>query len=147
MVNIFAVGAGGILVDHWSTISSFPCVLCCVCHRVCRRVCHHKDCCLSHQNRLCQTLHIREKEYMGLGKCTGWPFHDLAQGHGCGIDWQKFANSCLHDKMRTTHPISIELESSFTPLVRLITWLDLGEILLVIFYLANFIQMCFGCVF
>ena len=23
MVNIFAVGAGGILVDHWSTISSF----------------------------------------------------------------------------------------------------------------------------
>ena len=22
MVNIFAVGAGGILVDHWSTISS-----------------------------------------------------------------------------------------------------------------------------
>ena len=33
--------------------------------------------CLSCQKRLRLTLDIWHKEYMGLGKCTGWPFHDL----------------------------------------------------------------------
>ena len=36
-----------------------------------------KDFCLSRQNHLCQTVHIWGKEYIDLGKCTGWPFHDL----------------------------------------------------------------------
>ena len=49
--------------------------LLCVCFRNVRRCARHF--CLSCQNRLCQTLHIWDEEYMGLGKCAGWPFHDL----------------------------------------------------------------------
>ena len=47
--------------------------------RYCRihRVHRCKGFCLSRQNCFCQTLHIWSKEYMGLGKCTGWPFSDL----------------------------------------------------------------------
>ena len=29
------------------------------------------------KNRLCETLHIWNKEYIGLGKCIRWPFFDL----------------------------------------------------------------------
>ena len=36
-----------------------------------------KDLCLSRQNRWCETLHIWNKEYISLGKYTGWPFCDL----------------------------------------------------------------------
>ena len=55
----------------------------------------------------------------------------LNQGHGCGIDKQKFA--CLQDKVRTTQPIIINLDS-YIPLVMLITWLDFGGILFETFF-------------
>ena len=88
-------------------------------------ICIHccKDFCLSCQNHLCQTLHIWDKEYIGLGKYTGWLIMTLTQGHSCGIDQQKFA--CLHDKVRTTLLITTKL-GSFISLVMLITWLDFG---------------------
>ena len=60
----------------------------------------------------------------------------LTQGHGCDIDKQKFA--CLHDKVRTTHPITTQL-GSYISLVMFITWLDFGEILLEKLFLANFL--------
>ena len=60
----------------------------------------------------------------------------LTQGHGCGIDYQKFA--CLRDKVRTTHQITIK-RGSFIVLVMVITWLDFGEILLETVILANFL--------
>ena len=47
----------------------------------------------------------------------------LTQGHGCGTDWHKFA--CLHDKVRSTHPITTIL-NSYIALAMLITWLHLG---------------------
>ena len=76
---------------------------------------------------------------MGLGKCTGWP----GQGHGCGIDYQKFA--CLRDKVRTTDRITT-MHGSFIALVMVIDWLDFGEVLFDTFILANFLlknRMCF----
>ena len=47
----------------------------------------------------------------------------LNRGHGRG----NFA--CLHDKLRTTHPITAII-GSFNPLVMLITWTDFEEIML-----------------
>ena len=41
-----------------------------------RRRCRNNFC-LSRQNLLSLTLDIWHKKYMGLGECTGWPFHDL----------------------------------------------------------------------
>ena len=41
------------------------------------RVRRRNNFCLSCENPLSYTSHIRHKEYMDLGKCTGWPFHDL----------------------------------------------------------------------
>ena len=35
------------------------------------------DFCFSRQNCLSFTLYIWDKESIGLGKCTGWPFGDL----------------------------------------------------------------------
>ena len=60
----------------------------------------------------------------------------LTQGHGCGVDKQKFA--CLHDKVRTTHRITRK-HGSFVSLVMLIIRLDLGEIVLRTVILANFL--------
>ena len=60
----------------------------------------------------------------------------LTQGHGCGVDLQKFA--CLHDKVRITHPITTK-SSSFIALVMVITWLDLEKFLSKIVILANFV--------
>ena len=59
------------------------------------------------QNRFSLFVDIWRKERTGLKKCTGWPIRDLTQGHGCGIDKQKVA--CLHNKMRTTRPITTKL--------------------------------------
>ena len=56
----------------------------------------------------------------------------LTQGHGCGIDYQKFA--CLHDKVRTTHQITTK-----RALVMVITRLDFGEVLLETVILAHFL--------
>ena len=42
-----------------------------------RHVRRRKNFSLSRQNRLGLTFDIWHKEYMGLGKCTGWPFPDL----------------------------------------------------------------------
>ena len=64
----------------------------------------------------------------------------LTQGHGCVIDYQKFA--CLRNKVRITHRITTK-RGSFIALVMLITWLDFGE---ETFILANFLlkfRMCF----
>ena len=55
-----------------------------------------------------------------------WPW----PGHGCGIDKHKFP--CLHNKVRTTHPLTTKL-GSYISQVRFITWLDFGEILLYFF--------------
>ena len=70
-------------------------------------------------------------------------FMTLTQVHGCDIDKQKFA--CLQDKVRTTQPITTVL-SSYIPLVMLITWLDLGGILLETLFWQIFFEN-FGCVF
>ena len=42
----------------------------------------------------------------------------FTQGHGCGIDYQKFA--CLRDKVRTTHRITTK-HGSFIAVVMVIT--------------------------
>ena len=63
-----------------------------VLHRVCRRVCRRKNFCLTRQNHLSKTLHIWLKEYMGRGKCTGWPFHDLDPKSRL---WHRLAKICL----------------------------------------------------
>ena len=43
-----------------------------------RRIRHrHNNSCLSHQNRVFWTLHIWDKESIGQGKWSQWPFHDL----------------------------------------------------------------------
>ena len=59
----------------------------------------------------------------------------LTQGHGCGIDKQKFA--FLHDKVRTTHQITTKL-GSFIALVMFITWLDFGEVFFSQIFFNNF---------
>ena len=60
----------------------------------------------------------------------------LTQGHGCGMEYQKFV--CLHDKVRTTHQITTK-HYSFIAIVMVITWLDFGEVLFKTFILANFL--------
>ena len=46
--------------------------------RVLVRVRHRrKDFCFWHQNHLRLTLDIWDKGSVGLGKCSGWPFHNL----------------------------------------------------------------------
>ena len=60
----------------------------------------------------------------------------LTQGHGCGIDNQKFA--CLRHKVRTTHRITTK-HGNVIALVIVITWLDFGEVLLETVILANFL--------
>ena len=55
-------------------------------HRRCVRRRRRKDFYLLRQNCLCQIWPIWDKEYIDLGKFTGWPFLDLALGHGGGID-------------------------------------------------------------
>ena len=108
---------------------------------------HHRcnDFCFSRQNRLSFTLHIWDKQSIGLGKCTGWPLVTLTQGHGCGIDKHKFA--CLQEKVRTTHPITTKLGSDI-PLVVPITWLDFRGVLLeTLFFLQNFLWKFWMCFF
>ena len=102
--------------------------------RVRRR--RRNDCCFSRQNRLNFTLDIWDKESIGLGKCTGWPFCDP---YGCDIDKQKFA--CLQDKVRTTRPIITKLGSYM-----LINWSDFGGILWENLFCQIFFEN-FGCVF
>ena len=68
----------------------------------------------------------------------------LNQGHGCGIDKQKFA--CLQDKVTTAQPIITKLGSYIT-LVMLITWFDFGGMLEETLILANFIWKFRMCVF
>ena len=71
---------------------------------------------------------------MGLRKCTGWHFHDLA--------WPKVTavvpiskNLFVCYKVRTTHRITTK-RGSFVALVMVITWLDFGKLL----FLANFLK-------
>ena len=56
-----------------------------------RRVRRHNDFCLSCQNRLSYILDIWDKGYIGLAKCTGWPFHDLDPRSGL---WHWLAKIC-----------------------------------------------------
>ena len=67
----------------------------------------------------------------------------LTQGHGCGINWQKFA--CLRDKVRTTHRITTK-RGSFVALVMVITWLDLEKFCWKLLFWQIFFKN-FGCVF
>ena len=60
----------------------------------------------------------------------------LTQGHGCGIDKQKFA--CLRDKVRTIHRIPTK-RYSLIALDMVITWLDFREVLLETVILATFL--------
>ena len=57
----------------------------------------------------------------------------LTQGHGCGINYQKFA--CLRNKERTTHRITTK-HGSFIALVMVITLF--GVVLMETFILASF---------
>ena len=66
----------------------------------------------------------------------------LTQGHGCGVDQQKFA--CLHDKVRTTHRITTK-HGSCVALVMVIIWLDFDLLKTVI--LANFLKKFWMCFF
>ena len=68
----------------------------------------------------------------------------LIQGYGCGIDYQKFA--CLHNKVRTTYPITTK-RGSFIVLVMVITWLDFGGVLFETVILANFFKKFWVCFF
>ena len=89
----------------------------CVRRRRNRRVHRSNNFCLSHQNR----LDIGHKEYMDLGKCTGWSVYDI---HPRSRLWHRLAKfACLCDKMRTTHWITTK-HGSFIALVMVITWLD-----------------------
>ena len=57
--------------------------------------------------------YLGEKKYEeSMRKCTGWPLHDPRLRL-----WHWFA--CLHDKVKTTHPITARL-GSYIPLVMLI---------------------------
>ena len=78
---------------------------------------------------------------IGLGKCIGWPFHDLEPRSWL---WHWITKICfLHDEVRTTHPITTKRDR-FMPIVMLITWLDFGEILLITFFFLQFILKNFG---
>ena len=66
-------------------------------------------------------------------------FMTLTQGHGCGVNYQKFA--CLRDKVRTTHRITT-ICGSFVALVMVITWIDCWKMLFWQIFFKNF-----GCVF
>ena len=52
---------------------------------------------LSRQNRSSWNFDIRHKEYMGLGKCTGWPFPAVASISKnllvCAIKWEPLIGS------------------------------------------------------
>ena len=101
------------------------------------------DFCFSRQNRLSFTVDIWDKESIGLGKRTGWPFGDLDPRSRLW-HWQRFA--CLQDKVKTTQPITTKL-GSYIPLVMLITWLNFGGILLEILFLPNFLRKFLMCFF
>ena len=74
---------------------------------------------------------------IGLGKCIGWPFHDLDPRSWL---WHWITKICfLHDEVRTTHPITTKRDR-FMPIVMLITWLDFGEILLITFFFAIYFK-------
>ena len=73
---------------------------------------------------------------MGLGNVLDDLSMTLSQGHGCGIDYQKFA--CLRNKVRITYRIT-KKHDSIIALVVVIAWLDFGEVLLETIILANFL--------
>ena len=81
---------------------------------------------------------------MGLGKFTGWPFHDLDPRSRL---WHWLAKiCCLRDKVRTTLPITTKL-GSFIVLAMVIKWLDIGEVLLETVILINFLYKFWMCFF
>ena len=65
---------------------------------------------------------------------TLYIFMTLIKGHGCGIDYQKFA--CLHDKVSTTNLIILK-HSSFIALVMVNAWWDFRDVMLETVFLAN----------
>ena len=95
------------------------------------------------QNRLCETLHIWDKEYIGLGKCIGWPFLDLDPWSPL---WHWLRKKCLSSLASEKHS-SIHCKTwQLYPLIMLITWLDFGSNSAGNVFLANFllkIRMCF----
>ena len=99
---------------------------------------------LSRQSRLSETFDIWHKEYMALGKCTGWPVRNPDPRSWL---WHRLAkNSCLRDKVAIFNRITTK-RGSFVYLVIVITWLDFRKTLLITFILANFLQkfrMCFS---
>ena len=60
-------------------------------------VCHCKDFCLPLENRLC---HIWDKEYIGLRKCTGWPFYDLDPRSQL---WHRLTKICFSARKNKNH--------------------------------------------
>ena len=106
-------------------------------------VCRCNDFCFSCQKRLKYTLDIWDKESIGLVNVLDDISMTLTQGHGCGLDKQKFAY--LQDKVRTTQPIITNL-GSYIPQVMLITLFDCKEFcckLLLPNFLLKF-RMCFS---
>ena len=81
----------------------------------------------SRQNCLSWILYVWNKDIIGLGKCTGWPFFDLDPRRWLWRWWTKIG--CLRDKVRTTQPSTTKL-CGYILLVMLITWLDFERIML-----------------
>ena len=65
-----------------------------------RRRRHRNNFCFSRQNCWSWTLDIWHKEYMGLGKCTRWPFHDIDQRSRL---WHRLPKICLSARWSENH--------------------------------------------
>ena len=70
---------------------------------------------------------------MGLGKCPGWPFHDLDPRSRL---WHQLVTICLS---KNTHWITTKY-GSFVALIMFVSWLHFREVLLETVILANFLQ-------
>ena len=79
--------------------------------------------------RFSKILDIWDKEYIGLGKCTGWPFHDFDPKSGL---WHWLAKTLL---FCTIYPITTK-QGSFIAIAMVITLLTFGRRL-------NFVENCY----
>ena len=77
------------------------------------------------------TLGIWYKKSVGLGKCTGWPFHDLDPRSRLWHGLTQFA--CLHDKVRTTQSILTKLANHIS-IVMCINLINFWGILFLTFF-------------
>ena len=81
--------------------------------------CLRNDFCFLHQNHFSWTLHIWEKENVGVGKCIGWPFNELDPRSHL---WYCLTKICLSARLSENH--SSNHYKAYVPLVLRITWFD-----------------------